>query len=107
MPILNTQSPGKKKAPRPGTSRSSGGKKQASGFWESQRLAKEKAFEKKAPKYNVKLQDLAVFSAYLGDFRRFEPLKGNFVVFSKSCCFPEKNRLEQKAMICLSFSMKI
>ena len=34
-------------------------------FWESQRLAKEKAYEKKAKKYKLKLEKLAVFTQQL------------------------------------------
>lgn len=34
-------------------------------FWESQRLAKEKAYEKKAKKYKLKLESLAVFTQQL------------------------------------------
>ncbi len=35
------------------------------GFWESQRLAKEKAYEKKAKKYKLKLESLTVFTQQL------------------------------------------
>ncbi|MCH6256253.1 type II secretion system F family protein [Puniceicoccaceae bacterium K14] len=42
-----------------------GDKKQSVGFWESQRLAKQKAYEKKAKKYKLKLEDLTVFTQQL------------------------------------------
>ncbi len=40
-------------------------KKQNVGFWESQRLAKTKAYEKKAKKYKVKLETLTTFTQQL------------------------------------------
>ncbi len=40
-------------------------KKQNVGFWESQRLAKVKAYEKKAKKYKLKLEPLTVFTQQL------------------------------------------
>lgn len=40
-------------------------KKQAVGFWESQRLAKQKAYEKKAKKYKLKLDSLTIFTQQL------------------------------------------
>lgn len=42
-----------------------GDKKQSVGFWESQRLAKQKAYEKKAKKYKLKLESLTVFTQQL------------------------------------------
>ena len=35
------------------------------GFWESQRLAKEKSYEKKAKRHNIKLDQLAIFTQQL------------------------------------------
>lgn len=40
-------------------------KKQSVGFWESQRLAKVKAYEKKAKRYKLKLEPLTVFTQQL------------------------------------------
>lgn len=35
------------------------------GFWESQRLAKEKSYKKKAKRHNIKLDQLAIFTQQL------------------------------------------
>jgi len=42
-----------------------GGKSKQSSFWASQQLAKQKAFEKKSKKYNLPLEELAIFTQQL------------------------------------------
>lgn len=49
-----------------GAKRSSASKKKKTGFAESQRLAKQRSYEKRAPKHKVKLADLTVFTQQLG-----------------------------------------
>jgi len=45
--------------------KSTAGKSKQSSFWASQQLAKQKAFEKKAKKYNLPLEELAIFTQQL------------------------------------------
>lgn len=45
--------------------KSAGGKSKQSSFWASQQLAKQKAFEKKSKKYNLPLEELAIFTQQL------------------------------------------
>jgi type IV pilus assembly protein PilC len=42
-----------------------GGKSKQTGFWASQQLAKQKAYEKKAKKYKLPLEELAIFTQQL------------------------------------------
>lgn len=58
MPFVSTSSSSPKGS-------SAKGKKQGLSFAQKQRLAKQKAIEKKAPKYNVGLSDLTVFTQQL------------------------------------------
>ena len=57
MPLITSQS---SKSAKPGLRHQQQTK--SVGFWESQRLAKEKAYEKKAKKYKLKLESLTVFT---------------------------------------------
>lgn len=59
MPLLATQPPKSKN----GLVHNE--KQKSVSFWESQRLAKEKAYEKKAKKYKLKLESLAIFTQQL------------------------------------------
>ncbi len=61
MPLLTTQSSTKSS----GTGLRHQKKAKSVSFWESQRLAKEKAYEKKAKKYKLKLDSLTVFTQQL------------------------------------------
>lgn len=59
MPLLASQSS------KSGSSLVHKQKEKSVSFWESQRLAKEKAYEKKAKRYKLKLETLAVFTQQL------------------------------------------
>lgn len=59
MPLLATNST------KSGTSLVHKQKRKNVSFWESQRLAKEKAYEKKAKRYKLKLETLAIFTQQL------------------------------------------
>ena len=49
-----------------GSKRSSRNTKKKISFAESQRLAKQRSYEKRAPKHKVKLADLTIFTQQLG-----------------------------------------
>jgi len=48
-----------------GKKKSAAGKSKQSGFWASQQLAKQKAYEKKAKRYKLPLEELAIFTQQL------------------------------------------
>lgn len=60
MAIISGGSKGKS-----GSKKTAGGKSKQSNFWASQQLAKQKAYEKKAKKYKLPLEELAIFTQQL------------------------------------------